>query len=79
MARQDATAAEIRQAVQDAVDAIREVAEDHADIRIPLPQWNEDDPSGCNWHIRTFNGDPIYRATVDRIVSGMMARYRLVE
>lgn len=74
--RQEATAEEIQQAVQLAVNRLTDAAE-NAEIGIPPPQLTEDDGSGCNWDIPRFNGDRMYTEVVARVVRDAQTRYRL--
>jgi hypothetical protein len=68
MTRQILSPEEIQKYVQVRVDYLREVQEDNAEIRIPLPSPRPADADGCNWNIDSFEGEKAYAPDVFGIV-----------
>ncbi|MFZ5558489.1 MAG: hypothetical protein ACOZDY_17530 [Pseudomonadota bacterium] len=78
MPRKLLTADQIREEVSRRLAMLPEVREDQATIVVPLPQWNEPDERGCNWHMSVFGGDAVgYTRAIQRVVADVQALYQL--
>lgn len=60
------SANEIQRLLQFRVNLIREIVEDKANIKVPMPYWHEVDENGVNWDINTLPNAVGY---VDQIVA----------
>lgn len=72
----DASAEEIQQVVQQAVNRMTR-SMGSAEVVIPPPLLIEDAGGGPNWDIPRYDGDSIYEEVVRRVVRDAQAEYRL--
>ncbi|WP_019142785.1 hypothetical protein [Noviherbaspirillum massiliense] len=77
MYRKILSAEEIRQHVQQLVNAIPEVVQDNAVVNVPLPQWQEPDESGCNWNMKSFTGVRDYDRDIRALLEQARESYNL--
>lgn len=77
MVREKLNAEEIQSIVKAQIDSIREVHEDNADIRVPLPTRTEPDSSGCNWAMTVFGNTTGYEASIKKLVSWARSQFNL--
>lgn len=80
MNRKAVSAEQIQREVDARLNSIQEVIEDKARINVPLPQWNEPNATGSNWHMSVFGGDARgYTDAIARVVAEVQAIYNLAE
>jgi hypothetical protein len=79
MTRQILSPEEIQKYVQIRVNYLREVQEDDAEVRIPLPVRRPVDGDGCNWNIDSFEGEKAYAPDVLGIVKEAQKKVNLPE
>ena len=79
MPRRLATADQIRQMVQNRVDAIEEVREDQAEVRVPLPTRHDPDAEGCNWDMGVFGNTRGYGELLRAAVEAVRYQFNLEE
>ncbi|GAA4342977.1 hypothetical protein GCM10023144_45490 [Pigmentiphaga soli] len=77
MSRQLADAAEIRRAVQEAVDALPEIKVDGERVEVWEPRRHAPDDQGCNWSIDGYDGPDVYEPLVAECTALVRARYNL--
>jgi hypothetical protein len=56
---------------------IHEIVEDGVKIRVPRPQKQEPDASGCNWTMKHFGNAVGYDRFVEEVMRAVRAEYNL--
>jgi hypothetical protein len=77
MTAKDVSVTELQKIIQDHVNAIPQVKEDHASVKVPRPQWNQPDDDGCNWHMGYLGDVRGYESEVGRIVGELRLEYNI--
>jgi hypothetical protein len=67
----------IRQWLQDKINDLPEVKENHAMIEVPWPNWHEADVDGCNWNIEHWANANPYESAIRRILAEARLRFRI--
>lgn len=65
------SAIEIQQMLQSRVNLIREIVDDEANIKVPMPYWHEVDENGVNWNISTLPNAVGYIAQIVAVIEGV--------
>jgi hypothetical protein len=63
MRRKMLNASQLQQEVNRRIHRLQEIVEDGVKIRVPRPQLQEPDKTGCNWNMTHF-GNPCRRAAL---------------
>lgn len=77
MIRKTLNASRLQDEVSRRLHSIHEIVEDGVKIRVPRPQKEEPDTSGCNWTMKHFGNAIGYERFVDEVLSEVRAQYNL--
>ncbi|RKP45158.1 hypothetical protein [Trinickia fusca] len=77
MIRKTLNASRLQDEVSRRLHRIHEIVEDGVKIRVPRPQKQEPDASGCNWTMKHFGNAIGYERFVDEVLSEVRAQYNL--
>ncbi|WP_116138615.1 hypothetical protein [Trinickia diaoshuihuensis] len=77
MIRKSLNASRLQDEVSRRLHRIHEIVEDGVKIRVPRPQKQEPDASGCNWTMKHFGNAVGYDRFVDEVVQAVRAEYNL--
>ncbi|ALL68221.1 hypothetical protein K788_0000672 [Paraburkholderia caribensis MBA4] len=79
MLRKTRTASQLQDEVRRRIERAPEVIEDGVKIRVPRPQLQEPDASGCNWTMKNFGNAIGFDRTVDEALKAVQKEYNLSE
>ncbi len=77
MIRKTLNASRLQDEVSRRLHRIHELVEDGVKIRVPRPQKQEPDASGCNWTMKHFGNAAGYDRFVEEVLSTARAEYNL--
>ncbi|MGG1948627.1 hypothetical protein AB1286_28125 [Trinickia sp. NRRL B-1857] len=77
MIRKTMNASRLQDEVSRRLHRIHEIVEDGVKIRVPRPQKQELDASGCNWTMKHFGNAVGYDRFVDEVLRAVRAEYNL--
>lgn len=77
MIRKMRNASQLQDEVSRRLHRIHEIVEDGAKIRVPRPQKQDPDASGCNWTMKHFGNAVGYERFVDEVLTAVQAEYNL--
>lgn len=77
MIRKTRNASQLQDEVSRRLHRIHEIVEDGAKIRVPRPQKQDPDASGCNWTMKHFDNAVGYERFVDEVLTAVRAEYNL--
>lgn len=77
MIRKTLNASRLQDEVSRRLHRIHEIVEDGVKIRVPRPQKQEPDASGCNWTMKHFGNAVGYDRFVDEVLRAVRAEYNL--
>lgn len=77
MIRKTLNASRLQDEVSRRLHRIHEIVEDGVKIRVPRPQKQEPDKSGCNWTMQHFGNAVGYQRFVDEVLFAVRAEYNL--
>lgn len=77
MIRKSLNASRLQDEVSRRLHRIHEIVEDGVKIRVPRPQKQEPDASGCNWTMKHFGNAVGYDQFVDEVLRAVRAEYNL--
>ncbi len=77
MIRKTLNASRLQDEVSRRLHRIHEIVEDGVKIRVPRPQKQEPDTSGCNWTMKHFGNAVGYDRFVDEVLRAVRAEYNL--
>jgi hypothetical protein len=75
--RKTLNASRLQNEVSRRLHRIHELAEDGVKIRVPRPQKQEPDKSGCNWTMKHFANAVGYERFVEEVLTAAQAEYNL--
>ena len=75
--RKTLNASQLQDEVSRRIHAIHEIVEDGVKIRVPRPQKQEPDGSGCNWTMKHFGNAIGYERYVEDVLKAVRAQYNL--
>jgi hypothetical protein len=75
--RKTLNASRLQDEVSRRLHRIHEIVEDGVKIRVPRPQKQEPDKSGCNWTMKHFGNAVGYERFIDEVLTAVRADYNL--
>jgi hypothetical protein len=77
MIRKTLNASQLQQEVNRRIHRLQEIVEDGVKIRVPRPQLQEADKTGCNWNMTHF-GNPVgFERDIEGVLKAVRAEYNL--
>lgn len=77
MIRKTLNASQLQQEVNRRIHRLQEVVEDGVKIRVPRPQLQEPDKTGCNWNMTHFGNAIDFERDIEGVLKTMRAEYNL--
>jgi hypothetical protein len=77
MIRKTLNASRLQDEVSRRLHRVHEIVEDGVKIRVPRPQKQEPDATGCNWTMKHFGNAIGYERVVEEILRAARAEYNL--
>ncbi|MBB6582221.1 hypothetical protein [Ralstonia solanacearum] len=77
MIRKTLNASRLQDEVNRRIHRIHEIIEDGVKIRVPRPQLQEPDETGCNWTMRQFGNAAGYEQAIAVVLKAVRAEYNL--
>ena len=77
MIRKTLNASRLQNEVSRRLHRIHELVEDGVKIRVPRPQKQDPDKSGCNWTMKHFGNAVGYERFVEEVLTAVQAEYNL--
>lgn len=77
MIRKTLNASRLQDEVSRRLHRIHEIVEDGVKIRVPRPQLQEPDKSGCNWTMKHFGNAVGFERFIDEVLTAAQAEYNL--
>ncbi|WP_442808039.1 hypothetical protein [Trinickia soli] len=77
MTRKSLNASRLQAEVNRRLHRIDEIVEDGVKIRVPRPQGQDPDKSGCNWTMKHFGNAIGYERFIDEVLTAVKAEYNL--
>lgn len=77
MIRKTLNASRLQNEVSRRLHRIHELVEDGVKIRVPRPQKQDPDKSGCNWTMKHFGNAVGYERFVEEVLAAVQAEYNL--
>jgi hypothetical protein len=75
--RKTLNASRLQEEVSRRIHRVHEIVEDGVKIRVPRPQIQEADASGCNWTMKHFGNAIGYERVVQEVLDAVRAEYNL--
>ncbi|MGF6920215.1 hypothetical protein [Paraburkholderia sp. 40] len=77
MIRKTLNASQLQQEVNRRIHRLQEIVEDGVKIRVPRPQLQEADKTGCNWNMTHFGNAIGFERDIEGVLKAMRAEYNL--
>lgn len=77
MIRKTLNASQLQQEVNRRIHRLQEIVEDGVKIRVPRPQLQEADKTGCNWTMTHFGNAAGFERDIEGVLEAMRAEYNL--
>ena len=77
MIRKTLNASQLQQEVNRRIHRLQEIVEDGVKIRVPRPQLQEPDKSGCNWNMTHFGNEVGFERDIEGVLKAVRAEYNL--
>lgn len=77
MIRKTLNASRLQDEVSRRLHRIQEIVEEGVKIRVPRPQKQDPDKSGCNWSMKHFGNAVGYERFIDDVLTAVQAEYNL--
>ncbi|CAE6753087.1 hypothetical protein G2912_20900 [Paraburkholderia aspalathi] len=77
MIRKTLNASQLQQEVNRRVHRLQEIVEDGVKIRVPRPQLQEADKTGCNWNMTNFGNAVGFERDIESVLKAVRAEYNL--
>lgn len=77
MIRKTLNASQLQQEVNRRIHRLQEVVEDGVKIRVPLPQLQEPDKTGCNWNMKHFGNAVGFERDIEGVLNAVRAEFNL--
>ncbi|WMY07015.1 hypothetical protein [Paraburkholderia phenoliruptrix] len=77
MIRKTLNASQLQQEVSRRIHRLQEVVEDGVKIRVPRPQLQEADKTGCNWNMTHFGNAIGFERDIEGVLKTVRAEYNL--
>ncbi len=70
-------ASQLQQEVNRRIHRLQEIVEDGVKIRVPRPQLQEIDKTGCNWNMTHFGNAVGFERDIEGVLKAVRAEYNL--
>ena len=77
MIRKTLNASQLQQEVNRRIHRLHEIVEDGVKIRVPRPQLQEADKTGCNWNMTHFGNAIGFERDIEGVLKAVRAQYNL--
>ncbi|MFL9928058.1 hypothetical protein P0D88_02045 [Paraburkholderia sp. RL18-103-BIB-C] len=77
MMRKMLNASQLQQEVNRRIHRLQEIVEDGVKIRVPRPQLQEIDKTGCNWNMTHFGNAVGFERDIEGVLKAVRAEYNL--
>ncbi|CAH2897766.1 MULTISPECIES: hypothetical protein [Paraburkholderia] len=77
MIRKMLNASQLQQEVNRRLHRLPEIVEDGVKIRVPRPQLQEADKTGCNWTMTNFGNAIGFERDIESVLKAVRAEYNL--
>jgi hypothetical protein len=77
MIRKTLNASQLQQEVNRRLHRLQEIVEDGVKIRVPRPQLQEPDKTGCNWNMTHFGNVVGFERDIEGVLKAVRAEYNL--
>ncbi|ADG20069.1 hypothetical protein QF000_001741 [Paraburkholderia atlantica] len=77
MIRKTLNASQLQQEVNRRIHRLQEIVDDGVKIRVPRPQLQEADKTGCNWNMTHFGNAIGFERDIEGVLKAMRAEYNL--
>ncbi|MBW0449896.1 hypothetical protein EN871_19745 [bacterium M00.F.Ca.ET.228.01.1.1] len=77
MIRKTLNASQLQQEVSRRIQKLPEIVADGVKIRVPRPQLQEVDKTGCNWSMTHFGNAIGFEPDIERVLTAVRAEYNL--
>ncbi|MGF6441779.1 hypothetical protein [Paraburkholderia youngii] len=77
MIRKTLNASQLQQEVNRRIHRLQEIVDDGVKIRVPRPQLQEPDKTGCNWNMTHFGNAIGFERDIEGVLRAMRAEYNL--
>ena len=77
MIRKTLNASQLQQEVNRRIHRLQEIVEDGVKIRVPRPQLQETDKTGCNWNMTHFGNAVGFERDIEGVLKAVRAEYNL--
>ena len=77
MIRKTLNASQLQQEVNRRIHRLQEIIEDGVKIRVPRPQLQEPDKTGCNWNMTNFGNAIGFERDIEGVLKAVRAEYNL--
>jgi hypothetical protein len=77
MRRKTLNASQLQQEVNRRIHRLQEIVEDGVKIRVPRPQMQEPDKTGCNWNMTHFGNAVGFEHDIEGVLQAVRAEYNL--
>jgi hypothetical protein len=77
MIRRTLNASQLQQEVSRRIHRLQEIVEDGVKIRVPRPQLQEADKTGCNWNMNHFGNAVGFERDIEGVLKAVRAEYNL--
>ncbi|MEA3082340.1 MAG: hypothetical protein QOC89_37 [Paraburkholderia sp.] len=77
MIRKTLNASQLQQEVNRRIHRLQEIVEDGVKIRVPRPQLQEADKTGCNWNMTHFGNAVGFERDIEGVLKAVRAEYNL--
>ena len=77
MIRRTLNASQLQQEVNRRIHRLQEIVEDGVKIRVPRPQLQEADKTGCNWNMTHFGNAVGFERDIEGVLKAVRAEYNL--
>ena len=77
MIRKTLNASQLQQEGNRRIHRLQEIVEDGVKIRVPRPQLQEPDQTGCNWNMTHFGNAVGFERDIEGVLKAVRAEYNL--
>lgn len=77
MIRKTLNASRLQQEVDRRIHRLQEIIDDGVKIRVPRPQVQEPDKTGCNWNMTHFGNAAGFERDIEGVLKAVRAEYNL--
>ncbi|MGQ7932256.1 hypothetical protein [Paraburkholderia sp. D1E] len=77
MIRKTLNTSQLQQEVNRRIHRLQEIVEDGVKIRVPRPQLQEADKTGCNWNMTHFGNAVGFERDIEGVLKAVRSEYNL--